>query len=88
MATVPPLVLNVSRADLSLLQPRPGDVLVLRVEGILSREQKAHLRQQCEALFDHTTVRVMVLDRGMQLSVVREADTPHVVGASGAGEGG
>lgn len=75
--TVQELPINISEATIAKLDVRPGDVVVLSCEKVVTTELAHHIRQ----FFAHymPEVKVVVLDRGLKLAVLSrqpEADQP------------
>lgn len=59
-------------ADLSRLDLRPGDVLVFRHEKRISQASVRYIKDECaKAIPGH---RVMVLDDGLELAVLRPVE--------------
>ena len=53
-----------------VLSLRPGDMLVFRAPGLLAEQQRLLIREQLETVFSGR--RVLVIDGGSELQVVRE----------------
>lgn len=74
--------INITEATIAKLNVRPGDVVVLSCEKVVTTELAHHIRQ----FFAHymPEVKVVVLDRGLKLAVLSrqpEADQPIEVDA-------
>jgi hypothetical protein len=57
--------------DVGVLDVRDGDVIVLRVEGRMTIERMDYLSQKIKSVINKR-VKVLVLDDGMDIGVVRE----------------
>ena len=55
--------------EVSKLSLKPGDILAIRCERILTMEQRAHMRKALEGIAPDG-VKVAVLDAGCSLSIV------------------
>jgi hypothetical protein len=68
MATMPEVIINVEAAKIAKLELKPGDTIVLSHALKLSFEIMGRLKSQLESIFPGH--RVLVLDKGLDLSVV------------------
>ena len=69
MAVIPPLMIEISAAEISKLDLHEGDHLLLKVPVRLSPEQQNHLRACMEMRFpDHPCT---ILTEGITLEIVR-----------------
>lgn len=59
-------------AEVRLLRPRPGDVLVIRLKERLSGDDFAQFTERLEAHFDGSGIKAVVLDPDAELDVVRK----------------
>lgn len=70
----------------TLLQVRPGDRFVVRSDRPLSKEMMHHLKENWRQ-FAGDEVKLLILDKGFDLSVIRDEETPspqsHVIGDDG-----
>jgi hypothetical protein len=58
--------------QITLLELRPGDVLVAKCRGVVTKERVAHISQAIgQALPKGITIGVLIIDEGMDLSVLR-----------------
>lgn len=64
--------------DTCVLQLKPGDILLLKTTQSLSQNQIIGLKEQAKLLLPADT-KVVVLDRGMELSVLRPAQITKLV---------
>lgn len=61
-------------ANISVLNARPGDILILRYHGIMSQASATQMRARLDEILgpDHG-LRILILDQGAELSVIRRA---------------
>lgn len=75
-----PKMPEITKAE--ILEVKPGDIIALSFDQILSDEQLSQIRHQLKVVLPDT--RMLILEKGMKIQIVREEDYVTSESSSGA----